>query len=179
MPLPKAVATSKPKRETWMIEELYDTLIGGGLDAEIVKTRYPGVVLVYTNAEPARLSKIVYSSYHAFMKRFTPAMSLVHIEELHSELAHTIVINNINSHIDNIIRLGARRYGVNLIVALRGVSKDYVDRRLIENKLLSNNIHTSRRSNIVLVIESVDQFIFIASGITRYCGPGCVTMSPD
>ena len=162
-----------------MIEELYDTLIGGGLDAEIVKTRYPGVVLVYANAEPARLSKIVYSNYHAFMKRFTPAMTLIHTKEPYNELVYTTIINSINSHINNIIRLGAKRHGVNLIIALRGVSKGYINRRLIEDKLLSNNIHTSRRSNILLIIESVDRFIFIASGITRYCGPGCVTMSPD
>ena len=177
MPLPKAVATSKPKRETWMIEELYDTLIGGGLYAEIVKTRYPGVVLVYANIEPARLSKIVYSNYHAFMKRFTPAMSLIHLET-RSKLSYSTIIDEINKHIDNTIRLGAKKHGVNIIVALRGISKSYIDKQLIENKLLSSNIRANRRSNILLIIESVDEFIFMASGITRYCGPGCVTVSP-
>ncbi len=178
MSLPKAVATSKPKRETWMIEELYDTLIGGGLHAEIVKTRYPGVVLVYANIEPARLSKMVYSNYHAFMKRFTPAMSLIHIKN-QDEILHSAIINGIDEHLNNTIRLGAKKYGVNLIVALRGVSKSHINKQLVEDRLLRSNIRTNRRSSIMLIIESVDEFVFIASGITRYCGPGCVTVSPD
>ena len=176
MPIPRAVATSKPKRETWMIEELYDTLIGNGLEAKIVKTRYPGVVLVYTSLEPEKLAKIVYSNYHAFMKRFTPAMSLLNPSKSVNNLTRRFLAE-LQSHLDNIISLGAKNTGVNLIVSIRGDIKYHINRQLIENIILDHNMPINRRSNIMLVVESVDSIAFIASGITRYCGPGCITVS--
>ncbi len=167
MPLcPKGVAVSKPKRDTWLVEELLDTIVPKDPTVRVEASGYPGVVLVYSSLEPWRLSKLVYSGYHSFMRRFVPSQYCVRVASL-GELE--ALVGRIASLLEG------RR--LRLMVSLRGFLKRQGGERIVRARLLDSGCIIDRGSSFALAIESIDEVVVAAMGNTRRCGLDCVTIS--
>jgi len=161
------VAVSKPGRESWLMDEVLDTIIPHDPGASMVETRFKSVFLVYSSLDPVNLARIVSAGYHSFMKRFVPALSVFRVgvfRELEDRLSSILANTNLGH--------------VRLITALRGKGKSIASRSLIEGIVRGLGLKPSRRSSKVIDIESIDDLFIIAYGITRYCGPDCILVYP-
>ena len=164
---PQGIAVSRPKRGSWLVEELLDTLVVEDPGARVEATKYPGVFLVYSSLRPSRIAKLVYSGYHSFMKRFVPSQFcgvVASIGELEQFLG-----SSLGSFI--------RGRDLRLMVTLRGLLKRLGGERTIRSLLLSLGCSITRKPELVLAVESIDEVVVAALGNTRRCGPDCVAIA--
>ncbi|MEB3779847.1 MAG: hypothetical protein GSR85_06420 [Desulfurococcales archaeon] len=164
MPLcPSAIAVSKPKRDTWMEEELLDTLIPWDPNAQIKPSGFPGVLLVYTKLDPYQLGRIISSGYHAFVKRVVPAQRCLISPSRHDLLRE----------IEEIV-MKYRPGRIRLSTSIRGTGKTIITHSVIEEFLRGLNVVIYRKSKTMLCIESVNELFIITLGEARFCGPDCI-----
>ena len=164
---PQGVAVSRPKRDSWLIEELLDTLVPEDPGARVEATRYPGVLLVYSSLRPARLAKLVYSGYHSFMKRFVPSQFC--------SIASSV--EDLEAFLESSLSRAASGGRLRVMVSLRGVLKRLGGERAVRSLLSRLGYSITRDSSLVLAVESVDEVVVAALGNTRRCGPDCVTIA--
>jgi len=163
---PAAVAVAKPRRDSWLVEELYDTLFPGDPGARVERTRFPGVLLVYTSLEPSRLVALIRRAEHGFLQRLVPAQRCIpnaapgDPERLVAELASLLAAGGVSQ--------------ATLIASLRGEGKRLAGgRRSLEEAMARAGVRPARRARHAVAVESVDTLIVAAAGITRGCGLGC------
>ena len=165
---PAAVAVAKPRRDSWLVEELYDTLFTGDPGARVVRTRFPGVLLVYSSLEPARLVPLFRRVEHSFLQRLVPAQRCIaeaspgDPERLVEELARLLAAAEVKE--------------AKLLAVMRGAGKEvYGGSRSLEQAMARAGVKPSRRAHrYVVALESVDRLLVAAAGITRGCGLGCI-----
>ncbi len=168
MPLPpKGIAVSTPGRESWLADEVLDTLIPLDPEARVEETGFRGVLLVYSRLDAWDAARAVSRGYHSFMKRFTPAV-------------YTTKASSMGDVEGLIIRAleDLPRGPIRLLVSVRGEGKAYAGRSMVESLARSLGFTPSRRARMVLAVESVGDLFIAASGITGTCGPSCVTVLP-
>ena len=165
---PAAVAVAKPRRDTWLVEELYDTVFLGDPEARVERTRFPGVLLVYTRLPPERLIPLFRRVEHSFLQRLVPAQRCVaqaspgDPERLVEELARLLASAGVGE--------------ARLIAVLRGEGKGLAaGRRALEEAMLRAGVRPARRAaRHAVAVESVDRLLVAAAGITRGCGMECL-----
>ncbi|MEB3773486.1 MAG: hypothetical protein GSR86_00995 [Desulfurococcales archaeon] len=161
------IAVSRPGREAWLADELLDTILPHDPDARVLETRYRGVFLLYSSLEPVDTARIVSRGVHSFMKRYTPAM---HTLESPSREGVEGLVYRLLEVLD--------ASAVRLIVSLRGRGKRLGGRSLIEELVRRHGIALSRRARHLIIIESIEDLLIAASGITGSCGYDCITVVP-
>ncbi|MEM0497142.1 MAG: hypothetical protein QXR22_02955 [Acidilobaceae archaeon] len=163
----KGIAISKPKRESWLIEELYDALIPLDESVIIEKTRFQGVLVILSDRLDARtISRAASKAEFSFMSRLIPAL--------------VVLVASSRSDIDNAItRLldGLTRNNIRLIANLRGSGKNLYSKRELTSKIESLGFKVLSRASRVLVIESIDNIVVLSYGNTRRCGLNCILLS--
>lgn len=159
---PAAIAVAKPRKDSWLYEELLDFAFIIGGDTRVEKTRFPGVFSIYSSLDARRLSRMVARMEFSFMKRLVPS-GLCLVEPELSEL-----LEGVRS------LLGGFRGEAIVSVAVRGRGKSIASEGSIERTIAGMGVRKSKKSRFMVAVESVDE-VFIASfGTTGYCGYDCV-----
>ena len=159
---PKAIITSKPKRESWAYEELWDTLFEIDPNLKVVKSKFKGDYLVYLNSNPLEIYNSFTRYAHAFISTVVPSLLCKNIDELKEEISS--LISCVKSFFDF----------KNVYLKLRGRSKvlqKYLpgDLRIID---IPKNLEKT------FVIEGIEDIIVLSMGEFRSCGPGCHVLRP-
>ena len=146
---PSGIATAKPKREQWAIEELWDIVVEADPDGSVEETPYRGVYLLY--AEPRRLARVASRSTPAFVKSLIVTDRCLRIPSEAEELRGLLV--------------GTCLGGLHL----RGDSKIVL--RLLEERGIRRHHGECRDKHGF--IEGVGGIVLVALGEARHCGYCC------
>ncbi len=161
--LVKAVAVSKPNRDTWLIEELLDALIVGDEEVEVRRTRFPGVLLVLSRRlDPVSVSRLSRRVEFSFMTRLVPALVAMEVR-VREELVRTL---------EEMLR-GVRVEELDLMVTVRGEGKDVVSEFDVREVVSRLNYRLRRGAGRVVAVESIDKLFVMAVGVVRSCGLNC------
>ncbi|ADI32334.1 hypothetical protein [Staphylothermus hellenicus] len=144
---PTLIVTCKAGSEEWCEEEIGNVLFIHDPDVKVVRTRYPGLLLVYSNLDPYKAYVYALSSEYGFIKNIIP----IHLHDKFS-------LENI-SKILEIVGVGERIKVKLRIRGKRGLSK--VLWKHIMDLLKSKNAVHDPRSNMCLYIEVIDNDLFI------------------
>lgn len=77
MRCPKLLITCPHGREERAIEEIMDILMVEDLNVECEKSKFPGVVLVYTSLDPLKAAKMLYEKPTSYIFRIVPVFKCV------------------------------------------------------------------------------------------------------
>jgi hypothetical protein len=160
--LVKAVAVSKPNRDTWLVEELLDSFTPWDEGVEVRRTRFPGVLLVLSRRlDPATIARLSRRVEFSFMTRLIPATIALHVEAK-SELVGALerLLRGVTGDLD-------------LIVTIRGEGKSVVSESEVKSLITGMNYRLRRGAVRVLAVESVDRLFVLAVGVIRSCGLNC------
>ncbi|MEB3816715.1 MAG: hypothetical protein LRS46_02060 [Desulfurococcales archaeon] len=140
---PSGVATAKPGRERWALEELWDIVTEADPGGVVAETRFRGVYLLLS--DPRLLARAFTQATPAFVK-------MVLITPRYISLRHGLQGGlKLESCSDVRLRLrGSSKYSEGAIAAL-----------------------LSGAEKCIVYAEGVDDIIFIARGHPRTCGHGC------
>ncbi len=146
----KLLVTTKPGKEDIVELQIGDALFRIDSNVRVVKVKYPGVLLVYTNAEPWRAFWNLMILIPHGATRIVPAEYC--LEEI-SEVPHTIekLVSERNVH------------EVNIEIVVRG--KHYTESSLksIAKSILSKlNVNIKYKAAYSLKIETIDNIIVLA-----------------
>jgi hypothetical protein len=160
--LVKAVAVSKPNRDTWLVEELLDSFTPWDEGVEVTRTRFPGVLLVLSRKlDPATISRLSRRVEFSFMARLVPAVVALHVGA-RSELLEALerLLKGVTEDLD-------------LITVIRGEGKSVVSESDLRSLITGMNYRLRRGARRVLAVESVDRLFVLAVGVIRSCGLNC------
>lgn len=160
--LVKAVAVSKPNRDTWLVEELLDSFTPWDEGVEVTRTRFPGVLLVLSRKlDPATISRLSRRVEFSFMARLVPAVVALHVGAK-SELLEALerLLKGVTEDLD-------------LITVIRGEGKSVVSESDLRSLITGMNYRLRRGARRVLAVESVDRLFVLAVGVIRSCGLNC------
>lgn len=162
MPLcPNLIAVSLPNKKSWAFEEISDTVFEKDPNAYIIESKYKGVFLIYLNQNNIdAIMKNVLMYQHAFLSRIIP------VKSCGNDLKYVIEKSLLN----------LPKGFIRLIVHLREPLKNVIKEDDISGLVISYGYKLTKKSNNVLVLESIDEFIISTSGIIRKCGPSCITV---
>ncbi|MET1101577.1 MAG: hypothetical protein ABWW69_03765 [Pyrodictiaceae archaeon] len=164
---PKAIVTSKPGKEHWTLEELWDTLYEIDDTVDIKETRYRGVFLVFTGKTSVYdLAGAFTRKFHAFIRSVVPALICLRRSDLDA------LINSIDTLLKPIS--GPLR----VIFRIRGPLKKYIKPEVVEELLRRKGIEVHDSSAEALVIEAVDDIVILAAGSIGSCGDSCIIIIP-
>jgi hypothetical protein len=164
---PKAVVTSKPKRERWALEEIWDTVFEIDYTCKVYETKFKGVYIIETKADPVTLAKAFMRYTHAFISTVIPSTTCIKISE--SERLLELLGSIIERTLSNM--------KVKILLRLRGRSKNLVE-SLTRSLSKFNIVETPQYNHTFLVIDGVDDLIFISKGVFHSCGPRCYVLFP-
>jgi len=160
--LVKAVAVSKPNRDTWLVEELLDSFTPWDEGVEVTRTRFPGVLLVLSRKlDPTTISRLSRRVEFSFMARLVPAVVALHVGAK-SELLEALerLLKGVTEDLD-------------LITVIRGEGKSVVSESDLRSLITGMNYRLRRGARRVLAVESVDRLFVLAVGVIRSCGLNC------
>jgi len=167
--LVKAVAVSKPNRDTWLVEELLDALIVGDEGVEITRTRFPGVLLVLSRKlDPVTVSKLSRRTEFSFMSRLVPAILTIKVES----------VGELLGALEEVLR-GRPVEELDVWVTIRGEGRNVVSESYVKNMVSTMNYRLRRGAGRVLAVESVDKLFVVAVGTMRSCGLNCRLLVVD
>jgi tRNA(Ser,Leu) C12 N-acetylase TAN1 len=174
MPLPRGTAelivTAKPGRSSWAAEEVTDTLLYVDPDAEVVQTKFEGVLIARLKTDVTEVIRVIKRFEYAFISFITPVIVRC------VNASRDEVISVISRAAEKLAREGSQ---VALRAKLRGRSKEVLSESLIEKVIASMGIKLSRRAGKILAVEGVDDYLGVGYGITRSCGVGCTLVDLD
>lgn len=166
--LPKGTAelvvTAKPGKGSWAAEEVADTLLYVDPDAEVVQTKFEGVLIARARIDVIEVVRVIKRFEYAFISFITP-----------------VIVRCVGASRDEVVsvvsrvaeRLAREAPHVTLRAKLRGRSKEILSESLIEKVISSIGIKLSRRAGKILAIEGVDDYLGLSYGSTYSCGAGC------
>lgn len=160
---PKVVITSKPKREAWAYEEIWDTLFEIDHEVRVVKTMFKGVYLGYLKGSSLEIFNSFTRYTHAFVSTVIPSLVCVNETSLRTKISSFI------SCIDEIYNLDG------IYIKLRGQSK-VLEKYLIKNLKI---LESPKKLRKILVIQGINDIIILSLGEFRSCGPRCHVLKPD
>lgn len=169
MPLcPVGIAVSKPGRESWLVDEIADSILPRDPGARIERTGFDNVVAIYSEViPPHELPRLVLRMEQAFLKRLAP------VEEC--------VRPGSPGELDRFISGFLASRGVKelqLWVYIRGSGKEIASRGRVERLVRSLGIELGRGATTVFDLESLNEVFTLSLGITRKCGLDCVLILP-
>jgi len=150
---PVLLITCRVGNEDWCVEEIGNVLFQKDPGVDIVKTRYPGLILVYSNLSVDQAYKHALSYEYGFVENIIPVHYMVRFNE------------DIPSDILNLFEPNSRVKVKVRMRGLRGYSSN-VWKKIIE-LLKTKNITHSSDSNICLYVEGVDDLIYIGKGLCK------------
>ena len=166
---PKAVVTSKPGKEHWALEELWDTLYEIDDAVDIKETKYRGVFLVFTGKTSVYdLAGAFTRKFHAFVRSVVPVVVCLRNPDL------GVLINSI----DTLISLKSMSGPLRVIFRIRGLLKKYIKQEVVEGTLRRKGIVLHDGSTEALVVEAVDDIVALAVGSIGSCGDSCIIIVP-
>jgi len=167
--LVKAVAVSKPRRSSWLIEELLDALIPLDESVEISRTRFPGVLVVISEKlTPRDVARAALRVELSFMSRLVPAIVALEAEREEQVVEALLDI------------LGRARVGeVRLEAVIRGEGKRVVTEAMVREALVKAGLRLAMSSKKILALESIDKLFVAAIGEARKCGLSCKLIHPE
>jgi len=150
---PVLLITCRVGNEDWCIEEIGNVLFQKDPEVNVVKTRYPGLLLVYSNLNVEKAYKQALSYEYGFVENIIPVHYMINFNE------------SIPNDILNLLEPNSR---VKVKVRLRGLRgySSIIWKRIIEILKTKNIVH-SPDSNICLYVEGVDDIIYIGKGLCR------------
>ncbi len=159
---PKAIITSKPKRESWAYEELWDTLFEIDPNLKVVRSKFKGVYLVYLSSNPLEIYNSFTRYTHAFISTVVPSLLCKNVNELKGEIS-------------SLIACVRSFFGFKSVyLKLRGRSKvlqEYLPEGL-------RVVDIPRDLEKTFVLEGIEDIIILSIGEFRSCGPGCHVLRP-
>lgn len=166
---PKAIVTSKPGKEHWALEELWDTLYEIDDTVDIKETRYRGVFLVFTGKTSVYdLAGAFTRKFHAFIRSVVPVVICLRKPDL------DVLINSI----DTLLNLKSISGPLRVIFRIRGSLKKYIKPEVVEGVLRRKGIGLHDGSAEALVIEAIDDIVILAVGSIGSCGDSCIIIIP-
>jgi len=154
---PAGVVVAKEKRWSWAVEEAMD--LAAWVGGRVEETPYRGVILVY-DASPEELASVLANLRMAFISRITLTKGCTRL----GEDPTPIILNALD-------RVGDR---VDVRFYLRGKSKEYDLRSIVERVIMERGVVPRRRSQEALILEGFDDFVVFGWGRKRSCGYRCV-----
>ena len=171
MPVPEGetvvLATAKPGRHAWALEEVLDTVYPIDPDPRAEDAGFEGFIVVKVSAPPRRVSPRIKSSTYAFLSFITIAM-------VECEGASRSEVLEAVGRLASLAR-GER---VRLRVKLRGEGKLVASRSLVEEAVRSAGARPSRDARLALVVESAGPRFYLTIGTTVPCGGSCTYVDP-
>ncbi|MEM1873190.1 MAG: hypothetical protein QXS85_05020 [Acidilobaceae archaeon] len=168
LPQLRGLAVSKPGREAWLYEELYDALVAASLSSRVESTRFKGVFLIYSDASPREIAEsIAEYKTHTATRVLLASMTLARPRREELERAVRELLE------------ASRVARVRLILKPRGLGEGLVSERDIASMLELLGARVDPGSRAVLAVESVDDLFLITLGTTRSCGFKCILVSPS
>ncbi len=148
MEKPCLLITCRAGNEEWCTEEIGNTIFPYDPNVRIERTRYPGLLLVYSKLSPATAYSIAMRREYGFVTRIIPVM-------VYGETSDPSILNKIL----DLVKDGER---LKLRVRVRG-------KRGLSEKLWNNTIAILKKKNVVhdpsshtcLYVEVIDDHFFI------------------
>lgn len=150
---PVLLVTCKAGNEEWCEEEIGNVIFIHDPRVVVEKTKYPGLLIVYSNLDPGRAYRIALSSEYGFVTNIIPIQCSVND------------INDEDSIKKCILSLVSSGETVKLKVRVRGIRG--LSRKLwVHAASLLKEINSSHdpESTICLYIESINSTLFIGKG---------------
>ncbi len=144
---PVLIITCRAGSEEWCLEEIGNTLFPYDPAIKVIKTRYPGLLLVYSSLEVDRAYRIASGSEYGFIVNIIP----IHYNGKLDDEFYKAFLNLVNY--GEKIKLKLRIRG------RRGLSK-LVWNRLIDILKKKNSVHDPS-STIHIYVEILDDKVFI------------------
>ncbi|MEM1904570.1 MAG: hypothetical protein QXP64_00330 [Acidilobaceae archaeon] len=163
----KGVAVSKPGRDAWLFEELYDSLIAVDTSSRVEPTRFRGVYLLFSSAKPREITESI------LKYRTHSATRVVLASKALYSSSKTTVLSVIKELVES---TGAR--SLRLFYKTRGEGESVISREDIFELLRSLNVFSTPSSKQALALESIDHLFIISLGNTLSCGLRCVLIAP-
>lgn len=147
---PVLIITCRAGNESWCAEEIGNTLFMYDPLIYVEKTRYPGVLIVYSRLEPDKAYKYALTREYGFVQKIIPVHKICSIDE---DISKEIIelINRVEK-----IRLRIRIRG------RRGYSS--ILWRKIIKVLGSKNVKHDPSSEICLYVEGINDTLYIGKG---------------
>ena len=147
MSKPTLLVTCRAGNEDWCVEEIGNVLFEHDPEVEIVKTKYPGLIIVYSKIDPSRAYSIASSREYGFVVHVIPVMEVVELG------------GDIEKAVKNIVEEGER---VKVRVRVRGRRgySSLIWKRVV-NALKSKNASHDPTSNKCLYVEGVNDKIYV------------------
>ena len=150
---PALIVTCKAGNEDICEEEIGNVLLSYDNDIRIDKSRFPGVLIVYSKMNTNRLYKLALSSEYGFVMRIIPIQCI--IDDLTNTGKLEECLLKVASN-DEVVKLHLKIRGI------RGLSKDlWIKAKRI---LAKYGIKHDPRSSICIFIESLDKTLYIGRG---------------
>ncbi|MCD6301359.1 MAG: hypothetical protein J7L82_04735 [Staphylothermus sp.] len=144
---PVLIVTCRAGSEDWCEEEIGNVLFPHDPELKVVKTKYPGLLIVYSKLDPLKAYTISLSSEYGFVEKIIPV-------QIHDKF-------NIDA-LDKILNIVG--YGEKLKVKLRvrgrrGLST--IIWKKIMDLLKRKNSKHDPSSNICLYVEVIDDYFYV------------------
>lgn len=150
---PVLLVTCKAGNEEWCEEEIGNVIFIHDPEVVVERTKYPGLLIVYSNLDPSRAYRIALSSEYGFVKNIIPIQCSV--DDINDEyLIRKCVLSLVSP--GETVKLKVRVRGI------RGLSKKLWV--LVTAFLKEINSSHDPKSSICLYIESIDSTLFIGKG---------------
>ncbi|MCE4628271.1 MAG: hypothetical protein F7C34_03880 [Desulfurococcales archaeon] len=156
---PRAVATARPGREAWALEEVLDALAPEP-DAVAVETGYPGVFGVISSSPPCRLASLFMGWEYSFVRSIVVAEKCGPCES-GERLAGLVA--------------GACPRRARFLFRLRGPCKGAFDPREAASRA---GVSEARGSRYVLAVEGVGGWVIASCGVAVERPYGALVVVP-
>jgi len=149
---PVLIVTCRVSSEEWCIEEIGNVIFPIDPGLKIVKTKYPGLIIVYSRLDSRSIYEIVLKKEYGFVQNIIPI-------DIHG-------LFNIDffSQVKNLVYEGERIKLKLRIRGRRGLSR-IVWKKLIEF-LAEKSVYHDKYSNTCIYVEVIDNDIYMGRG---YC----------
>jgi hypothetical protein len=161
---PKAVVTSKPKREWWAKQEILDAV---AIDetARVEETIFRGIYLVYSDLSSHGIYELFRAFEYSFIKRIIIVDKCIGCSRKDLES----YIRSIKNSIEDKVCVRGR---------LRGSCKKVLDESTVDSIISSFGKHVTRKASLCLDVESFDSFLVVSVGHVRPCNFECEILEP-
>lgn len=147
---PILLVTCRVGSEKWCIEEIGNVIFSIDPYVEIVKTKYPGLIIVYSNMDYRVVYERVLESEYGFVERIIPI-------ELYGSFNMEFF-----SEITKLVSPGER---IKLKLRIRGKRgySNIVWKKLIKT-LSEKNVFHNKSSEICIYVEVIDDTVYMGRG---------------
>ncbi len=147
---PVLLVTCRAGNEDWCVEEIGNVLFPYDHMIRVEKTRYPGLIIVYSNLDPLKAYNYALPHEYGFVKKIIPILYICSFSD------------EIFEKVDKLVKPGERVKVKLRIRGRRGYSRIFW--RKIMEVLKSKQARHDPSSETCLYIEGVDDIIYIGKG---------------